>query len=117
MGHPQKQPVPLRTDNSTSSGFVNKNIQMRQSKTWDMQLHWLRYKELTEYIKVFFDKGKNNGADYHTKHHPTVHHRRVRLDRKYVRDIDTTFKNKLNAVFNKHALRHMTARVCQSESC
>ena len=39
MGHPQKQPVPIRTDNSTSSGFVNKNIQMKQSKTWDMQLH------------------------------------------------------------------------------
>ena len=117
MGHPQKHPVPLRTDNSTSSGFVNKNIQMRQSKTWDMHLHWLRDKELTEYIKVFYDKGKNNGADYHTKHHPTVHHRRVRLDRKYVRDINTNLKNKIDAVFVKHAKTHMTVRVCLSESC
>ena len=39
IGHKQNKPTPLRTDNSTSSGFVNKNMQMKQSKAWDMQLH------------------------------------------------------------------------------
>ena len=41
MVHPQKQPVPIRTNNSTSAGFISRNIQMKQSKTWDMQLNWL----------------------------------------------------------------------------
>lgn len=39
MGHPQEQPTLICTDNSTSAGFVNCNMQMKQSKTWDMQLH------------------------------------------------------------------------------
>ena len=82
-----------------------------------MQLHWLRDKELNKSFKVFWDKGKKNGAEYYTKHHPTVHHRRIRLDRKFVRDVNTNLKNKINAVFVKHALTHMTVRVCQFESC
>ena len=36
MGHLQTNPTPIHTDNSTSMGFVNKKIQMKQSKTWDM---------------------------------------------------------------------------------
>ena len=87
MRHPQINPIPIRTDNSTSVGFVNKNMQMKASKTWDMQLHWLRDKENMKFFKVFWDKGSNQGGDYWTKHHPTVHHRRIRLERKYVRDM------------------------------
>ena len=41
IGHKQTNPTPLRTDNSTSSGFLNKNMQMKQSKSWNMQLYWL----------------------------------------------------------------------------
>ena len=40
-GYPQEQPTPICTDNITSKGFVNRNMQMKMSKTWDMQLHWL----------------------------------------------------------------------------
>ena len=87
MGHKQKQPTPIRADNSTAVGFVNRNMQMKQSKTWDMQLHWLRDKQNTDYFNVFWDKGSNQSADYWTKHHPTVHHRHVRQERKFVRDI------------------------------
>ena len=87
-GHKQRQPIPIRADNSTSVGFVNRNMQMKQSKTWDMQLHWLRDKQNTSHFNVFWDKGSNQGADYWTKHHPTVHHRHVRQERKFVRDIE-----------------------------
>ena len=102
MGHPQKQPTPIRTDNSTSSGFVNRNMQMRQSKTWDMQLHWLRDKEMQRYFKVFWDKGTLNGADYFTKHHPPVYHLHIRQVRKYVRDIHKKLKNSKQAILKKY---------------
>lgn len=45
MEHKKNQPTLIRTDNSTSVGFVNKNMQMRQFKAWDMQLYWLCYKQ------------------------------------------------------------------------
>ena len=35
LGHPQP-PTTIRTDNSTTTGFVNNNIQMKRSKSWDM---------------------------------------------------------------------------------
>ena len=61
MGHTQRQPTPLKSDNSTAVGFVNKNMQMKQSKTWDMHLHWLRDKQNTDYFKVFLlDKTASN---------------------------------------------------------
>ena len=88
MGHKQQQPTPIRANNSTAVGFVNRNMQMKQSKTWDMQLHWLRDKQNTSHFNVFWDKGSNQGADYWTKHHPTVHHRHVRQERKFVQDIE-----------------------------
>ena len=101
MGHIQTNPTPLRTDNSTATGFANKNMIMKQSKTWDMQLHWLRDPTHKQQFGVFWDNGRNNGADYHTKHHSTIHHRRVRLDRKYVRDIHNDFKHKINCMLLK----------------
>jgi hypothetical protein len=86
LGHKQFQPTPIKTDNSTSAGYVNKNMQMKKSKTWDMHLHWLRDKEKQKYFNVFWDKGSNNYADYFTKHHPIIHHRRIRNERTYIRD-------------------------------
>ena len=62
MGHKQ-QPFLIRTDNSTSAGYVNNNMQMKKSKTWDMYLHWLRDKELQKFFKVVWKKGSTNGAD------------------------------------------------------
>ena len=110
IGHPQP-PTPIRTDNSASTGFVNKNMQMKMSKTWDMQLHWLRDKENQIFFKVFWDKGQNKGADYFTKHHPTVHHRRVRQERNYVRDLGDNFQAKISHIFSSLVI-DMPARVC-----
>ena len=76
MGHPQP-PTCIRTDNSTSAGFVNRNMQMKRSKSWDMRLHWLRDRSLRDEFKVIWDKGINNLADYFTKHFTAEDHRRV----------------------------------------
>ena len=90
MGHPQKQTI-INTDNTTTVGFVNKNIQLKKSKSWDMNFHWLRDKELQNQIKVSWEKGKNNHADYFTKHHAITHHRKIRPI--YIRDkIENSFE-------------------------
>ena len=46
MGHKQQQPTLIRSDISIVVDFVNKNMQMKQSKTWDMQFCWLRDKKI-----------------------------------------------------------------------
>ena len=74
-----KKPVtPLKTDNSTTEGFVNSGIKPKRSKTWDIKWHWLREKEDLEKLRVCWYKGKNNDVDYFTKHHPPIHHCQIR---------------------------------------
>ena len=91
LGHPQVAP-PIKTDNQTASGFVHNNIHLRKSKTWDMQYYWLKDKETSKDINIYWKKGKDehdpNLADYATKHHSTIHHRGVR--NYYVRDISSS---------------------------
>ena len=41
LTHPQP-PTPVKTDNSTSDGFIHDNIHMKKSKSWDKRYHWLR---------------------------------------------------------------------------
>ena len=84
MGHPQP-PTLISTDNSTCEGFVNNNIQLKKSKSWDMHMHWLRDREQRKHFLVKYGKGKDNDSDYFTKHHPTTHHLTER--KKFVRDV------------------------------
>ena len=76
IGHRQP-PTPLKTDNSIASAFVNKSLRQRKSESWEMKFHWLRDKELQRLIRVFWDKGIHNDADYFTKHHPDSHHQAI----------------------------------------
>jgi len=71
-------PTPLKTDNSTSSAFIDNTIKQRRSKTWDMRWNWMRDPKTKEQIKTYWDRGLNNLADYPTKHHPPIHHKRMR---------------------------------------
>ena len=41
-------------------------------------MHWLRNKEVLKQIRVYWDKGKNNYADYFTKNFPPSVHRQKR---------------------------------------
>jgi len=89
IGHKQP-PTPIKTDNSTASGFVHNNTHQKRSKSWDMRYHWLREKQTKNDFRIFWDKGSNNHADYFTKHHPIKHHLEVRRTSQYVRDSKTT---------------------------
>ena len=44
LNHPQP-PTPLKSDNSTTIGFIHDNIHQRRSKSWDMRYYWLRDKK------------------------------------------------------------------------
>jgi hypothetical protein len=63
MGHPQP-PTPMQTDNSNSLGVVTSNIQPRQTKAMDMQLHWLRCHEAKSQFCFFWQPDKTILTDY-----------------------------------------------------
>jgi hypothetical protein len=77
LGHPQP-PTPLKTDNSTATAFVHSSMKQKRSKSWDMRYHWLRDRQLKDQLRIYWDKGSNNDADYFTKHHPPKYHQMMR---------------------------------------
>ena len=105
IGHPQP-PTPIKTDNTTAHSFVHDNIKQRKSKTWDMRWNWLRNRTVLNQLRIYWDKGILNDADYHTKHFPPAHH----------------ITQRPNYVLNAHnlslqpnlltMLRNVVARVC-----
>jgi hypothetical protein len=44
----------------------------------DMRFHWLRDREAQDQLRIHWQLGKTNLADYFTKHHPPAHHVSVR---------------------------------------
>ena len=83
LKHPQP-PTPLKTDNSTATGFIYDNIHQRRSKSWDMRYYWLRDRQTQQQFNIFWESGLKNDADYHTKHHATIDHKTKR--NRYVHD-------------------------------
>jgi hypothetical protein len=76
MGYPQH--TPIQTDNSTAAGLANNTIKQNKSRHIDMRYHWIRDYVVQGQFNIFWDSGKNNLADYFTKHHASIHHRNVR---------------------------------------
>jgi len=77
LGHPQTA-VPIKTDNATAASFVNDTLKRKRSKSWDVRFHWLAENQRNKTFQIYWDKGANNLADYHTKHHPPSHHQKMR---------------------------------------
>ena len=77
LGHPQDT-TPIKTDNKTASQFVRDTIKHKRSKSWDVRYHWLTKKQSDGTFNIYWDRGTNNLADYHTKHHSPTHHQNVR---------------------------------------
>ena len=100
MRHPQL-PTPIATDNTTTTGFFHNNMVMKRSKSWDMNLHWLRDKEVQKHFNIHWEKGSENGGDYFTKHHPTIHHRQQRS--RYVRDTLSLLSHNIASLYNKNS--------------
>jgi hypothetical protein len=105
LGHKQP-PTPLKTDNSTAHSFVHTNIRQRRSKTWDMRWNWLRDKS-NKALRVYWEKGSTNDADYFTKHHPPNYHRQMRP--RYILQ-----EHNISTKIHPFHFRLTCARVCSS---
>ena len=79
LGHKQDK-TQVKTDNSTTSHFVNNTVKMKRSKTWDMRWNWLREKHQKKIFDTLWEKGTKNKADLFTKIHPPAHMKEKRKD-------------------------------------
>ena len=77
LGHPQPL-TPIQTDNSTAYGVINNKIQPKATKAMDMRFYWLKDRESQGQFHYHWRPGKENMADYWTKHHPALHHQTIR---------------------------------------
>ena len=77
LNHPQP-PTPLKTDNSTADGIMNKTIKQKQSKAMDKRFYWLQDRVEQGEFNVFWAPGKYNLADYFTKYHSPATHKKLR---------------------------------------
>ena len=70
-------PIPLKTENSTTHGFISNSMKKIRCKTWNMRWNWLRDPRIKRVIAVYWDKDINNHAVYLTKHHPPLYHKMI----------------------------------------
>ena len=77
LDHPQPD-TPIKKDNTTAAGIVNKTIKLKKSKSMDMQFHRVIDRVLQGQFIIYWQTGSDNKGDYYTKHHPSAHHRAIR---------------------------------------
>ena len=78
--------VPLKTDNSTAEGIMNKTIKQKTSKAMDMRFYLLVDRVSQKMFKVYWAPGSINLADYFSKKLPTSHHRTVQPIHTYIKE-------------------------------
>jgi hypothetical protein len=83
MGFPQPA-TPMKTDNSTADGIINNTIKQKRSKAIDVRFYWLRDRAQQGQFYIYWDSGKNNLADFFTKHHPAIYHKTMRPIQTYI---------------------------------
>ena len=72
-------PTPITVDNSTAAGLAWDTIKANKSRAMDMHLHWIQDRAQQQQFLVTWAPGKLNKADYFTKLHAPIHHRRMRF--------------------------------------
>jgi len=77
LGHPQPA-THIVTDNATANNIINGNAKQKRTKAMDMRYNWILDRQVQSHFHVLWRPGKENLADYFTKHHSTVHHKRMR---------------------------------------
>lgn len=77
MGYPQGA-TPCTTDNSTANGMINDTIKKQRSRAMDMRYMWVQDRVRQGHFVLKWKAGKDNMADYQTKHHAPAHHRTMR---------------------------------------
>jgi hypothetical protein len=78
LGHAQPNPTLVTTDNITAHGLTMGTMTPKASKFMDQRFHWLKCRNAQRQFTYLWHKGILNRADYASKHHPTLHHKKVR---------------------------------------
>ena len=72
LGH--KQPAtPVECDNTTASDIVHDKIKQKRTRAMDMRFYWVRDRQQQGQFHIYWKPGKNNYADFSTKHHSPGH--------------------------------------------
>jgi hypothetical protein len=71
LGHKQP-PTPIKTDNTTATGYINGTIKKKRTKAMDMLFYWIKDRVKQGQFKIYWGPGYQNLADYFTKHHSLI---------------------------------------------
>jgi hypothetical protein len=77
MGHPQPA-TSMQVNDSTANGILNGTDKQQRSRAMDMRFYWMKNRTQQGQFNVFWAPGRDNLADYFTKHHSPAHHRLMR---------------------------------------
>jgi hypothetical protein len=77
LGHPQPA-TPVHCDNATAAGIANDSIKKQRSRAMEMRFFWVTDQVQRNLFDVHWYPGKENLADYFTKHFNAKHHTAVR---------------------------------------
>ncbi len=72
MGHPQP-PIPVNCDNLTAVGITNNTVKCQRSRAMEMRFFWVSDAVEQGKYDIKYFPGKENLADYHSKHHSSAH--------------------------------------------
>jgi hypothetical protein len=110
LNHPQP-PTPIKTDSATSHRILTGNMRRKKSKAFDMRFHWMKDRILQGQFNLYWMRGKDNLADYFTKHFPPLHHKLMRyryLQRPATRTVPITQSPVHGCVTTKASRGHST---------
>ena len=86
LGHEQPDDgTPFDTDNKTARGILTKTMRQKLSKAFDMRYWWMKDRIKQKQFNLIWAPGKDNNADYFTKHFPPWVHKRMRY--RYLRKL------------------------------
>jgi hypothetical protein len=68
----------MQADNSTANGILNGTVKQQRSRAMDMRFYWMKDRTQQGQFNVLWAPGRDNLADYFTKHHSPAHHRLMR---------------------------------------
>jgi hypothetical protein len=62
LGH-KKPPIPMETDNTTATGYINGTIKQKRTKAMDMRFYWIKDRVKQGQFNVYWGPGFQNLAD------------------------------------------------------
>ena len=81
-----------------------------------MKFYWLKDRQQQKQFSIYWDNGKNNFADYFTKHHSPSHHKAVRPIYLYDKNNQLDMRGCIK-ILNDRATQGSTKRASKRTSC